>query len=259
MLQGQINAFNGFEVDPDRLPDSAAAFRQVLPTALEQWRQQELSLVWLQVPPTKAYIIPIAVEYGFVFHHSQQPYTMLTCALKPGAFIPNYATHYIGAGGVVIDDAARVLVVNERYRRNRDQPFWKMPGGLLEPGEHLQDGVIREVREETGIDTEFQHLVALWHGHTYLFGLSGMYMVCRLRPLNHDIQLCCEEIDDCVWMPLQDYFTSPFVADFNRAIVKAAVASATLAITRMPGSLRPEMHEFFFPSPTVTHADPEAP
>lgn len=252
MIQGKTNAFNGFEVDPDRLPACAEEFRDALPAALAAWQQRGLSLVWLKVPPAKAFIIPIAVEHGFVFHHSQTQYAMLTCALEPGAFIPNYATHYVGAGGVVIDDASNVLVVNERYRRNREQPFWKMPGGLLEPGEHLRDGVIREVREETGIDTAFQHLVSLWHGHTYQFGMSGIYMVCRLRPLNHDIQICEQEIDDCVWMPLQDYLTSPYVADFNRAIVEAAVSPATLQARDMPGYPRPEMHEFFFPPPTPT-------
>ncbi len=250
MIQGKTNLFNGFEVDSDLLPSGEKEFRHSLSVALSEWKELGLSLIWLKVPPTKSFIIPIAVEHGFVFHHSQQQYAMLTCALEPGTFIPNYATHYIGAGGVVIDDNSHLLVVNERYRRNRDEPFWKMPGGLLEPGEHLRDGVIREVREETGIDTEFQHLVSLWHGHTYLFGKSGIYMVCRLRPLNHDIQICEREIEDCVWMPLQGYLTSPYVADFNRAIVEAAVSPAALHFTDMPGYPRPEMHEFFFPPQT---------
>ncbi len=250
MIQGTTNSFNGFEVDPDLLPATAAEFRTALPAALAAWQETGLSLIWLKIPPAKACLIPIAVEHGFVFHHSQKQYAMLTRSLEPGAFIPNYATHYVGAGGVVIDADSRLLVVNERYRRNRDQPFWKMPGGLLEPGEHIHDGVSREVREETGINTEFCHLVSLWHGHTYQFGMSGIYMVCRLSPLNHDIQICAQEIDDCVWMPLQEYLTSPYVADFNRAIVEAAIAPATLHIRKMPGYPRPEKHEFFFPPST---------
>ena len=32
--------------------------------------------------------------------------------------------------------------------------YWSIPGGLLEVGEKLVDGIRREVREETGLDVE---------------------------------------------------------------------------------------------------------
>lgn len=247
ILQGRTNAFNGFEVDPERLPDRPEDFRAALEKSLVDWRREGLSMVWLKVPIAQSFAIAIAVDHGFVFHHSQIDYTMLTCELEAGTFIPPYATHYIGAGGVVLDEENNLLVVNERYRANRAQPFWKLPGGLLDPGEHLVDGIRREIREETGIETEFLHLVALWHWHGYQFGKSGIYMVCRLKPLSSAITRDETEIDECVWMPLAEYQASPYVSDFNQAIVEAGVRTSTLAVTDLKGYPRPESHEFFFP------------
>jgi 8-oxo-dGTP diphosphatase len=57
----------------------------------------------------------------------------------------------LGVGAIVID-GGRVLLV-ERGR----EPllgYWSLPGGVLEVGETLADGVQRETREETGLEVE---------------------------------------------------------------------------------------------------------
>jgi 8-oxo-dGTP diphosphatase len=64
----------------------------------------------------------------------------------------------VGVGAVVVQDA-RVLLV-----RRGSEPLkghWTLPGGLLEVGEALTAGVIREVREETGLDVEPIELIEL--------------------------------------------------------------------------------------------------
>ena len=51
------------------------------------------------------------------------------------------------AVGVVLDSVDRVLLA---YHEGDEQ--WLLPGGSLEPDESLEDGLVREVREETGVD-----------------------------------------------------------------------------------------------------------
>jgi ADP-ribose pyrophosphatase YjhB (NUDIX family) len=52
-------------------------------------------------------------------------------------------------GAVVFDDAGRLLLVK---RANPPaQGLWSLPGGRQEPGESAGEGVVREVREETGL------------------------------------------------------------------------------------------------------------
>ncbi len=51
------------------------------------------------------------------------------------------------AGGLVVDDAAKVLMI---FRNGR----WDLPKGKLEPGERIEDCAVREVSEECGLRIE---------------------------------------------------------------------------------------------------------
>ncbi len=64
----------------------------------------------------------------------------------------------IGVGAVVVHDA-RVLLVCRGSEPLKGH--WTLPGGLLELGESVVEGVAREVREETGLIVEPIELVEL--------------------------------------------------------------------------------------------------
>jgi ADP-ribose pyrophosphatase YjhB (NUDIX family) len=60
------------------------------------------------------------------------------------------------AGAAIFDDGDRlVLLIKENYDRRR----WGFPGGALEPGETPEQAVVREAREETGLEVRVESLV----------------------------------------------------------------------------------------------------
>ena len=65
--------------------------------------------------------------------------------------------HWVSVAGAVLDDAGRILAI---CRRDNNQ--WEPPGGILELDEEIHEGLIREVREETGLQV-------------IPIGLSGVY------------------------------------------------------------------------------------
>jgi len=247
-LVATTNRFRGVVVEPDALPGDSELFEVQLRLSLERWAREGYRVAWLEVPIDRAALIPKATALGFVFHHSHPDRLMLTRRLQAGATIPLYATHYIGAGGLVINEVHELLVVWERVHRHHHRKYYKLPGGALKPGEHLIDGVMREVREETGIETRFEALMGFRHWHGYRYDKSDIYFICRLRPVTTDIQVQESEIAEAKWMPIDDYLTSEYVGTFNRQMVKAAASGRGL----VPGwfkayDVSPETHEIFVP------------
>lgn len=223
LLKSTANAFGGVVADPQALPVHPEEFRQALDHSLRVWTEEGFKVVWLEIPIDRSDLIPVAVQAGFVFHHSGTGDLMLTRQLVEGAFVPPYASHYIGAGGVVLNKDRELLVVWEKVHQRNHRRYYKLPGGALRRGEHLVDGVIREINEETGILTRFESLVCFRHWHGYRFGKSDIYFVCRLSPLTREIRIQEEEIAESRWMPVEEYLASEYVGIFNKRIVQAAL------------------------------------
>ncbi len=81
----------------------------------------------------------------------------------------------------LVDGDGRVLVAR-RPEGRRMAGLWEFPGGKLEPGETPEACLIRELREELGIDTEESCLAPFtFASHAYAdFHLLMPLYVCRI-------------------------------------------------------------------------------
>ena len=62
-----------------------------------------------------------------------------------------------GAFAIILDTQRRVLLCHRR-----DLDAWNLPGGAIEDGEAPWDAVVREVREEVGVDASVVRLTGLY-------------------------------------------------------------------------------------------------
>jgi len=76
------------------------------------------------------------------------------CAEPSGREYPSRPI--VGVGGVVFVDG-RVLLIKRRFEPLAGR--WSLPGGALEVGETLAEGLAREMKEETGLDVKITELL----------------------------------------------------------------------------------------------------
>lgn len=80
--------------------------------------------------------------------------------------------HSVSVAGVAVDDDGRVLVI-----KRRDNGQWQAPGGILEASEQIEEGLRREVLEETGLRVEPEQLTGVYKH----MGLGVVALVYRCR------------------------------------------------------------------------------
>ncbi|MDQ0339018.1 ADP-ribose pyrophosphatase YjhB (NUDIX family) [Caldalkalibacillus uzonensis] len=64
--------------------------------------------------------------------------------------------HRLSAGAIVRDEYQHILLIKNKYRG------WEYPGGFVNNRESIQDGAIREVEEETGIQVKIIDLIGVY-------------------------------------------------------------------------------------------------
>jgi len=108
--------------------------------------------------------------------------------------LSNKSKWQVGVSGAVVYDG-RVLLVRHTYGPRKGH--WALPGGIAVPDERLDQAVIREVREETGLDTEVIDLIGAVTRYSDTAG--EVYLVFRLELCAGEAELDQVELDAARW------------------------------------------------------------
>lgn len=123
-----------------------------------------------------------------------------------------FPTHIVAAAGYVFDKEGNILIIKTLNRG------WDATGGQVEVGETLEEGVLREIMEESGIQAKVKCLCAVYSNvgtHTYYDGVTHV-------PTKVMFDFICEyesgecrtseESSEVIWTPKEkvlDYISSP--------------------------------------------------
>ena len=123
-----------------------------------------------------------------------------------------WPTHIAAAAGYVEEKNGNMLLVKLQHRG------WDTPGGQIEVGENLEEGVLREIFEESGITAAVRCLVGIYSNvgqHLYYDGVTNV-------PTKVMFDFICDYVDgtpttsdetsEVIWIPktkVMDYVTAP--------------------------------------------------
>lgn len=115
--------------------------------------------------------------------------------------------------GILIEDE-KILLVKQKVSDKRN---WSLPGGKLEQGETIEQGIIREMKEETGLDVEIIRLL-------YLCDVSAsnntlLHISFLLKKVAGNIELPTNEFEsnpiyDVEFIPISDLLDYGFSEKF---------------------------------------------
>ena len=250
----------GCTLTPDRFGGVAIAFEFGAPPAagipwedawtavLAAWkREDKYRGVWLTLNPkdnpAAGVILQGAVEAGFELHCVDGSSVTLKHWLPDTATaLPDAPHHQVGIAGMVINARDEVLVIQERRGPTASlKGFWKLPGGLVDPGEDMSAAVVREIEEETGVRAKFHSLVAFRESHLGPFGSTDIYCVCACtlqdgslydaqREMDQPVSPHPDEIKQVAWLPLKEFLGSKYYAKgLYGALLKTAAGPARAA------------------------------
>src|SRR5215212_1128441 len=129
-------------------------------------------------------------------------------------------------GVVVLDQADRVLLVGQ-HRYALDAYSWEIPEGGVPEDEDLLDGVIRELREETGVEADGWRALCRVHVSNSITDESGVVFAARARQHGTATPDATEELA-IRWVPFDAAMTMISMAEITDAMTIIGLQAVAL-------------------------------
>jgi 8-oxo-dGTP diphosphatase len=105
----------------------------------------------------------------------------------------------LGVSALVVHDQRLLLV---RRGRGAASGTWALPGGRVEGGETLAEAVVRELREETGLEGVCGELVGV--NEVFLDDLHAVVLCHRVTILDPREPRAGDDASEAAWVPAGD-------------------------------------------------------
>ena len=131
-----------------------------------------------------------------------------------------YRNSALAVGAVILEGDRALLAVRAR---EPEKGRLDLPGGFLEVGEHPVTGLVREVREELGIEVEVFEPPILMATHTY--GTDGQYVLAigfRARIVEGEPDPT-DDVAEIRWVSAEELDSADFTWEHDREMVRAAL------------------------------------
>ena len=262
----EMDTYNGviIKLDESYIDTSPTSFEVLLESSLQQWRDQGKRGIWMHIPTCLSQLVPICTRLGFDFHFAKPGMLVLTTwlPLDSESRLPHGPTHQVGVGALVLNRKSQMLVVQELTGPASAFQLWKLPTGLLDPGEDIGAAAQRELLEETGLRGTIERILCFRQAHSGGDRGSDLFFICLMR-LQHDNQ--CNDDDDLVltpqeneiaavkWMDMDDFCKqdlwqrSPIYMELNEAMRRAVREGTGLEQHVMDVGFRPGTNTIYVP------------
>jgi len=243
----------------DSATPQQSTFAKKLNDALTIWRAEGRKGIWIHANAATAKYIPCCIDAGFQFHkilpkkktcsESESEKSLDNSNGSSNSLVlsqwlladtpsrlPHGPTHQVGVGVILLNpsDPSQMLVVQELTGPAAKYNLWKMPTGLVDPGEYVPEAASRELLEETGIEATMSSILCIRQAHRSNADTSDMFFVCKMTPSSTSADTIQwkrqeTEIADIRWMSVKDYCDqgrwqgSPLYETLNDCVLRASM------------------------------------
>ncbi len=240
-----LDRYDGITISENGFSWKEDSFEEHLKNLIALLIAKNRKLLWIYLSLEQSFLIPLCVKQGFEFHTCETQKILMVKKLIKNPIIPTASNHTLGVGVVVINENNELLVIKEKH----STVGFKLPGGHIDDAELIQNAVVREVYEETGIEVSFDSIISLGHFYPHQFNKSNLYILCKAKALSKEINIQdTQEVLEAKWMKVDDFLADTQGFNYNQQIVRTALQNEGLVVKHLDSLKKiPRAFELFFP------------